>query len=379
MKKRIGILGSTGSIGKNALIVAKHLKEEIEVTALCAKSNIDLLEAQVLAFSPEVVAVYDEGKAAILQNRLPNIRVLSGIEGLVAIATHPSVDLLLSAISGFDGVLPTLRAIESKKDIALANKEVLVAAGRLVKNLILEHCVECIPVDSEHTALFQCLKGEKTSDVNRIILTASGGPFREYSKQRLEGVGVQEALKHPNFQMGSKVTIDSSTLMNKGLEMIEAHFFYDVPIERIEILVHPQQVIHSMVEYIEGSIIAQIGEPDMLGPIQFALSYPKRLPGILEPFDFTKNPSLTFSSVDTDKFRCLKLAYDAMRVGESMPCFMNAVNEVLVNRFLQREIGWLEISQKLETLMEKHTLEKIKDYEELAIVDIQARQLAETA
>jgi len=376
MAKKIGILGSTGSIGKNALQVIEHLQGDFQITALAAKTNIDLLEEQAKKFCPEIVAVWDETKALELQRRIPHIRVLAGEEGVIAAACHDTSDLVLCAIFGFEGVLPTLRAIEAKKKIALANKEALVAAGGLVTTLAQQNGVEIIPVDSEHTALFQCLNGEKVSDIHRVILTASGGPFREYSKDKLKNIQVQEALKHPNYQMGSKVTIDSSTLMNKGLEMIEAHFLYDIPLDQIEVLVHKEQVIHCMVEFADGSILAQMGEPDMLLPIQYALTHPIRKKGILQPFDFTKYEALHFSSVDTEKFPCLELAYTALRHGGSMPCFMNAANEILVQRFLQEEISWIHIGHKLEKLMEKHPVTHPKNFEELSCIDREARILA---
>ncbi|NGX37416.1 MAG: 1-deoxy-D-xylulose 5-phosphate reductoisomerase [Chlamydiae bacterium] len=373
--KRIGILGSTGSIGRMALQVIRHLKGH--VTALAAKSNIDLLEEQAKEFRPELVAVWDEAKAKELQARMPDIPVLAGESGVIAAATHSSTELLLSAISGFEGVLPTLRAIEAKKDIALANKEVLVAAGRLVLDLCEKMGVSLIPVDSEHTAIFQCLKGEDMREARRIILTASGGPFREYSQERLAAIGIEDALTHPNYSMGAKVTIDSSTLMNKGLEMIETHFLYDMPLEKIEVVIHPEQVIHSMVEFIDGSIMAQMGEPDMLVPIQVALTHPVRKEGLLKPYDFTRTFALHFSPCDTARFRCLDLAYQSLREKPSMPCFMNAANETLVERFLNKEISWLDISQKLEMLMQQHSAFSPKQYDELASVDLEARQLAQ--
>lgn len=374
--KRIGILGSTGSIGKGALQVIAHLKENFQVTALAAKSNIDLLEQQAKLFRPEIVAVWDEAKARELQSRLPGIPVLAGLEGVIAVATHPSVDLLLSAMSSFDGVLPTLKAIEAKKNVALANKEALVAAGKLVLELVAMHGVELIPVDSEHTAILQCLKGEDRAKIRRIILTASGGPFREISNEKLSSISINDALAHPNYKMGPKVTIDSSTMMNKGLEMIETHYLYGVGIEQIEVVLHPEQLIHSMVEFNDRSIMAQMGEPNMLVPIQVALTHPDREEGILTPFDFTKAQSFRFAPWDQDKYRCLALAYDSLREGGSMPCFMNAANEVLVERFLTKEIGWLEISQKLETLMGDHSVALPKKYEDFAHIDREARLLA---
>jgi len=375
--KRIGILGSTGSIGKNALQVIQHLKENFQISALAVKSNIDLLEQQIKIFHPEVVAVWDKKQAQELQKRLPEIPVLAGTEGVIAVATHESVDLLLSAISGFEGVLPTLRAIEAKKDIALANKEVLVSAGKLVLDLVEKNGVKLIPVDSEHTAIFQCLKGEKVKEVQRIILTASGGPFREYNKEQLTRVRLEDALIHPNYKMGPKVTIDSSTLMNKGLEMIETHYLYGISIEQIEVVVHKEQVIHSMVEFVDGSIMAQMGEPDMRIPIQVALTHPKREKGIFKPFDLTKLQTLHFSPWDADNFRCLKLAYTSLKMGGNMPCFMNSANDTLVKRFLENEISWLEIGYKLETLMQSYELKTLTHYEELVNIDAHARELAQ--
>lgn len=374
--KRIGILGSTGSIGRGALQVALHLKDHFKVVALVAKSNIDLLEQQAKQFCPEIVAVWDENKAAELQKRLPDIPVLAGLEGVCAAAAHSSVDLLLSAIAGFDGVLPTLRAIEAKKNIALANKEALVSSGTLLLDLVKKHGVELIPVDSEHTAILQCLKGEERERVTRIILTASGGPFRDIAPEKLGQITVADALAHPNYRMGPKVTVDSSTMMNKGLEMIETHYLYGVSIDQIEVVIHHEQIIHSMVEFQDRSIMAQMGEPNMLVPIQVAMTYPDRLEGILKPFDFTKAVSMRFSPWDRNQYRCLGLAYCSIQEGRSMPCFMNAANEVLVERFLNREIGWLDIGRKLENLMENHQAQTLHNYEDFAGVDQLARHLA---
>lgn len=377
--KKIGILGCTGSIGQKALQIVQHLPQDLHVVALAAKSNIELLEIQARTFSPEVIAVWDKKQALKLQKKIPHIPVLAGEEGVIAVATHSSVDLLLSAISGFSGILPTLRAMEAKKNIALANKEVLVAAGELVMQYTKKNKTQFIPVDSEHTALFQCVQGEKKADIRKMVLTASGGPFREYTFDMLKKVNIQAALNHPNYRMGSKVTIDSSTLMNKGLEMIEAHYLYDIPVDQIEVVVHQEQVIHSFVEFVDGSILAQLCEPDMLIPIQYALTYPERKQGILPPFDFTKYSTLHFAKADTEKFRCLALAYQALREGGSMPCFMNAANEVLVERFLQSEISWLDIGQKLENLMQRHLVEKTDNFEHLLNIDVKARNLAKLA
>ncbi len=279
-------------------------------------------------------------------------------------------------MSGFEGVLPTLEGISSGKNIALANKEALVAAGPLVLDLAEKHNVDLIPIDSEHTAIFQCLKGESLKEVHKIILTASGGPFREYSASSLASVCVEDALSHPNYQMGSKVTVDSSTLMNKGLEMIEAHFFYRIPVENIDVVIHPQQIIHSMVEFVDGSIMAQMGYPDMLIPIQVALTHPERKPALMDRFNFSNSFSMDFSPWDKDRFRCLEIAYQSIKEGGSTPCFMNAANEVLVDRFLQGQIGWIEIGQKLECLLSKHQKQMPKHYEELAFIDADAREHA---
>jgi len=370
--RTVGILGSTGTIGCNALKVIEHL--QMEVSVLAAHSNIDLLEEQAKVFHPEVVAVFDEQKARELQTRLPQTTVLGGREGILAASTHPSFDLLLNAVSGFDGVELTLKAIQAEKDIALANKESLTCAGSLVVEKARISDVALIPVDSELTAVFQCLKGEEVKDARRIILTASGGPFREYGKKRLETIAVEEALSHPNYEMGPKVLVDSSTLMNKGFELIATHVLYNLP---VEVVIHPEQIIHSMVEFSDCSIIAQMGSPNMLVPIQVALTHPQRKKGISEPFDFQKAHNLHFAPWDGDRFRCLNLSYQALREGGSMPCFMNGANEILVKRFLSSEITWLEIGQKLETLMETHKVAQPKQYDELALIDQEARLLAE--
>lgn len=375
--KRLAILGSTGSIGKNCLAIARHLgKQEVQIVALAARSNIKLLEEQAREFHPKVVAVYEPDQAVELQRRLQHIPVLCGMEGLEAVAVHEQANLVISAISGAIGLAPTVAAIKAKKNIGFANKEVLVSGGEFVMSLVYAHGIELIPIDSELTALFQCLKGESAKTVQRLLITASGGPFRTFTEEQLKTVTVDHALNHPNYRMGPKVTIDSSTLMNKGLEMIEAHWLFQVPLDKIAIVVHPQQIIHSMVEFIDNSILAQMCEPDMLVPIQYAITYPKRYNGSLKPFDFTKNSSLQFSLPDMNKFRCLKLAYDAIRSGGSLPCYMNAANEVLVHRFLNREIAWNEIAIKLEKLMSKHLVKPMKSLQDIFAVDAMARQEA---
>lgn len=376
MQKKIAVLGSTGSIGKNALKVAANLKGQVEVAALAAGSNIDLLEQQAKEHCPRMIAVFDKEKALELQQRLPHIEVVGGMEGVCAVASLPEVNTVISALVGAAGLLPTAAAIEQGKRIALANKEVLVAAGAYIIPLVKQHGAALIPVDSEHNAIFQCLDHEEIRSVRRLILTSSGGPFRGWTREQLQEVTVEKALKHPNFSMGAKITVDSSTLMNKGLEVIEAYWLFGVESDQIEVLVHPQQKIHSMVEFVDGSIMAQMSEPDMLLPIQHAITYPERCHGLLEPFDFIRNSRLDFLQPDRATFRCLDLSYQALKEGGTLPCFMNAVNEVLVSRFLNREIGWSEISTKLETLMMRHENSRQLDLPSILAVDRMARDQA---
>lgn len=375
--KAVSILGSTGSIGVNTLAVARHLGYAVK--GIAAHSNIDRLEEQAREFSPECVAVFDEKKGKELRFRLPGMRVVTGIEGLIEVATLPGSDYLVSAIVGAMGILPTLKGIEAGKTIGLANKEVLIAAGELIMEAARKQDVEIIPIDSEHSAIFQCLQGECKTGVRKIILTASGGPFRTASEEELVGITPEDALNHPTWNMGKKITIDSSTLMNKGLEVIEAKFLFQVPLESIDVVVHPQSVIHSMVEFIDGSILSQMGEHDMKIPIQYALTYPRRKKGIAPCFDFAKYSTLEFFNPDWEKFPCLGMAYVAAKEGGTLPCFMNAANEILVHRFLKREIGWTEIGKKLENLMGAHPVSPQENLETLFEVDREARSLATTA
>lgn len=375
--RNLAILGSTGSIGKNCLAVARHLgKDVVQVVALAAKSNIELLEQQAKEFQPKLVAVYDQDQALKLQRRIPNIPVLGGMEGLEAVAVHEKANLVISSISGSVGLAPTIAAIKAGKNIGFANKEVLVAGGELVMSLVRKHRIDLIPIDSELTAIFQCLKGEGAKVVQRLLITASGGPFRKFTDAQLESVTLEHALNHPNYRMGPKVTIDSSTLMNKGLEVIEAHWLFGVPLQNIEVVVHPQQIIHSMVEFIDNSMLAQMCDPDMLVPIQYAITYPKRYHGSLPPFNFARNSTLEFLTPDIDRFRCLKLAYEAVRGGGSLPCFMNAANEVLVHRFLNKQIAWKEIAYTLEKLMSRHAVKPISSLQDILEVDQLAREQA---
>lgn len=372
--KSLAIIGSTGSIGLNTLKVAAHLEGQFQVVALAAHSNIAKILPQIDQFHPKIVALFDPAAAAELRKLRPGLEVLEGLEGICAVATHPDVELTVSAMTGTLGLLPTIRAIDAGKNVALANKEALVSGGSLVMELAKKRGVKILPIDSEHSALFQCLEGESKESVRRLILTSSGGPFRQFTQEQLQKVTLDDALRHPTWTMGPKVTIDSSTLMNKGLEVIEAHWLFNIPISQIEVIVHPQSVIHSLVEYIDGSMIAQMSEPTMIVPIQYALTYPERKKGLLPPFDFLKNPQLTFFTPDRKKFKCLRIAFDAIRDGGSYPCYMNAANEVLVQRFINREICWVEIGDLLEKLMNSHQSQKIEDVEQVLEIDALARR-----
>lgn len=379
MAKRLAVLGSTGSIGVNTLNVVRHLQGEFEVTALVARANIELLYEQICEFHPQVVVVANEEKAKLLRERLPNQPILSGMDGILQVVSEPSVDMVVAAMAGTAGILPIVRAIQAKKQIALANKEALVSAGALVMSLAKENGVKILPVDSEHNALFQCVDGERQAAIRRIMITSSGGPFRLFSDEQLHTATVQQALRHPNFVMGPKVSIDSSTLMNKGLEVLEAHWLFDVPLDRIEVVIQPQQIIHGMVEFVDGSMLAQLCEPDMLVPIQYALTYPSRRPGLLKPFDWTKHEKLEFLAPDTSRFRCLSLAYHAGRMGGTLPCYMNAANEVLVERFIKGQLSWKGISDKLEALMMRHDSCPANSVEDILAIDQMARQEATVA
>lgn len=376
--KKIAIFGSTGSIGTNALRVASHLVEEIRPVVLAAHSNIDLLAQQIRHYEPELVAVYDEKKGDLLQKQFPGVEVVYGEEGLRKAASHPSVEFVLMAIVGMQALVPTVEALKAGKQLALANKEVLVSAGQYIRELAASKGITLIPIDSEHSALFQCLEGRKLTDVRRLILTASGGPFRETALEKLKQITVEQALSHPTWRMGPKVTIDSSTLMNKGLEMIEARWLFNIPPEKIEVVIHPQSIIHSLVEFVDGSLLAQLSEPHMIYPIQYALTYPERRPGLFPPFDFVKNSRLDFLPPDTSKFRSLTLVREALQEGESACCYLNAANEILVERFMKKQISWLDISYKLEQLMERHHKQPLQTLESIYQVDQQARQEAQS-
>ena len=378
--KKIALIGSTGSIGESTLKVVRNLgPDQIQITALAAHSNIERLEAQAREFHPEVIAVFDKDKALELQKRLPKTRIVSGLEGVEAAAAESNATFVISAMSGSMGLIPTVAAIKAGKTLGLANKESLVSAGALVMRLAKEKGVSIIPIDSEHSALFQCLLGESLSSVRRLIITASGGPFYHFSPDALKNITVDQALKHPTWSMGPKITIDSSTLMNKGLEVIEAHWLFGMPYDKIEVVIHPQSIIHSLVEFTDGSMKAQLSEPSMIIPIQYAITYPERKAGLLPPFDFTKFRQLDFYPPDLSRFPCLRLAFQSLQTGGSLPCYMNAANEVLVQRFLNKHIAWSDIGAKLETLMLRHPITSVHSLEEILAIDQLAREEAQKA
>jgi len=354
--KRISLLGATGSIGLNVLDIVRRFPELYSIVGLAAGRNIDLIKKAILEFKPEIVSVIDEDHASRLRSMLPaewQKRVVWGTQGNELVASLDETDIVISAIVGAAGLIPTLTAIRAGKDIGLANKETLVMAGKLVMDAVKEHGVRLLPVDSEHSAIFQVLEGGRKQDLEKIILTASGGPFREKSLAELEQVSSEQALAHPNWNMGRKISIDSATLMNKGLEVIEAKWLFDVPIEMIEVVVHPQSIIHSLVEFQDGSVLAQLGVPDMRIPIAYALSYPVRLPLRLERLKLSQCGNLQFHEPDHELFPALHLAFEAVRKGGTMPAVLNGANEIAVDAFLQERIGFLSIAKVVAKTMEK--------------------------
>lgn len=376
--KNLSILGSTGSIGVSTLeIVAAH-PGRFRVTALTAGRNLELFARQIRQFAPRIVAVASSEDVPKLKEMCAGLKVeiLGGIEGLIAAATVAETDMVLAAIVGAAGLVPTAAAIRSGKDIALANKETLVTAGHLFMDMISKYKVRLYPVDSEHSAIFQSIEGHRGSDINKIILTASGGPFLNTPVEQLGRVTVRDALNHPNWSMGRKITIDSATMMNKGLEVIEARWLFDAPVEKIGVNIHPQSIIHSMVEYIDGCVIAQLGTPDMKAPIAYALSYPERVTTGVKPLDLTDFSGLTFYKPDLNKFRCLQLAYDAINEGESMPAVMNAANEIAVGSFLKGKISFVQIAELIERTMEAHSSHALNSIEEVLRADQWGRDKA---
>ncbi len=363
--KKISILGSTGSIGTQTLEVIQNLKN-ITVVALTTNTNIDLLLEQVIKFNPKVVCVVNKHKATqfeklVNKNNL-NVEVISGVDGLITVSTLQEVDMVVNSVVGNVGLLPTIKAIENKKDIALANKETLVTAGKIVMEKVKEYNVKLYPIDSEHSAILQCLQGNSHNKIEKIILTASGGSFRDKTLEQLENVTLQEALNHPNWSMGKKITIDSATLMNKGLEVIEAKWLFEVDISDIDVVIHRQSIIHSMVQYEDGSIIAQMGLPDMKLPIQYAIMYPERVKNNFERFNFFKHNNLTFEKPDTRRFPCLQYAYESIKLGGIMPTIYNGANEACVDLFLNERIKFNDIHKIIYNAINNFESYNIKNY-----------------
>ena len=355
--RRIAVLGSTGSIGTQTLeVVEKH--PDMEITALAAGSNIRLLEEQIRRFRPKLAAVWSEERAEELKARVADldVRVEAGMDGLIAVATEASAQVVVTAVVGMIGIRPTIAAIQAGKDIALANKETLVTAGHLIIPMVRERGVRLLPVDSEHSAIFQCLNGEHGNRIHKILLTASGGPFRGKTREEMKNIQVEDALKHPNWSMGQKITIDSSTMVNKGLEVMEARWLFGVEMDQVQVVVQPQSIIHSMVEFEDGAVMAQLGTPDMKLPIQYALCWPERRPMGGERLDFWKLAEIRFEKPDFDNFPGLSLAYEAGRTGGSLPTVFNAANERAVSMFLNRKIGYLTITDIIESAMRRHTV-----------------------
>jgi 1-deoxy-D-xylulose-5-phosphate reductoisomerase len=379
MVKNISILGSTGSIGTSTLAVAEKFPDRFRVVALSGGNNSALLEAQIRQFRPRVAAIADEAAAEELRKRCADlqVRIYAGVEGMIQVAAAEEADITVSSIVGTAGLVPTMAAIRAGKDIALANKEVLVTAGELVIEECRRRNVRLFPVDSEHSAIFQCLHAGERTDVRRLILTASGGPFRDHAKEDLARVTLAQALRHPNWSMGRKITIDSATLMNKGLEVIEARWLFDMRPEQIGVLVHPQSIVHSLVEFRDGSVVAQMGMPDMKGPIAYALSFPCRLPDVSPGLDLAAIATLTFKEPDRDLFPCLGYAYDALQEGGSMPAVLSAANEVAVSHFLHERIGYCDIAEVIKRTMDAHRPVRFRSVDEALRTDLWARQEAE--
>ncbi len=374
--KNLSILGSTGSIGKNTAEVVRRYPEHFKVSGLAVMKNIELLEAQIKEFRPDVAAVYDESAAEALRKKNLPVEVLAGEEGVIEVARLNGVDMVVAAIVGSAGLLPTLAAVQAGKDIALATKEALVMAGEIIMSEVLRMGVKVIPVDSEHSAVFQCLSGREMSEVRRIILTASGGAFLNRSRADLDNVTPEEALKHPNWDMGRKITIDSATLMNKGLEVIEAFWLFAMPLEKIGVVVHPQSIVHSMVEFVDGSILAQMSVPDMKGAISYAVSYPDRLEDIVPDLNFAKLDALTFSEPDMNKYESLSLSYDALKAGGTMPAVLNTSNEVAVDAFLKGRIPFMGIPRLVSDTMAAHEVKACDSIENIIAASDWAKEKA---
>ncbi|MGH7206301.1 MAG: 1-deoxy-D-xylulose-5-phosphate reductoisomerase [Nitrospiraceae bacterium] len=378
--KRLVILGSTGSIGTNTLDIVTKFPEQFQVVGLTAGTNDDKLEEQLRLFKPAVVALSDELAAARLRARCGNlpVEILSGVEGVAQVAQLPEADLMISAIVGGAGLVPTLTAIRAGKNVALANKEPMVMAGPLMQDEARKRGLRIFPVDSEHSAIFQSLEGHRREDVRRLILTASGGPLWDLSKEQMQDVKPERALQHPNWKMGAKISIDSATLMNKGLEVVEARWLFDIPSRQIDVLIHRESIVHSLVEYHDGSVIAQLGLPDMRTPISYALKYPERMPLELPSLDLADIGTLTFHRPDHERFPCLGFGYEALRIGGTMPATMNAANEVAVAAYLQEGIRFSDIAEVIHTTMETHTTRDVRTLEDALEADRWAREKAGT-
>lgn len=376
-KKQIAILGSTGSIGTQALEVIAAHPDKFEVYAITANNSVELLIEQAVRFQPEMVIIANEQHYAYIKKALENypIKVYAGVKAICEMVELPSVDVVLTAMVGYAGLLPTIHAVKAGKRIALANKETLVVAGEIICDLAQQYRSAIIPVDSEHSAIFQCLIGEQNASVEKIILTASGGPFRQKTYDELRQVTTRDALKHPNWEMGAKITIDSASLMNKGFEVIEAKWLFGLKPSQIEVLIHPQSIIHSMVQFVDGSVKAQLGLPDMKLPIQYAFAFPQRIENNYPRLDFTQYARFDFQQPDTSKFRNLAFAYDAMEKGGTMPCVLNAANEVVVAAFLEEKIGFLRMSDIIEKTMQTASWIAKPTYEDYVLADKQAREL----
>ena len=375
--KKIAILGSTGSIGIQAQDLIKQNMDRFQVTALTCGRQVDRLAEQIAFFHPQVVSVQCEEDAIALKKKVSNVEILFGDAGLLEIARRGDWDLLLNALVGIAGLAPTFSAVREGKQIALANKETLVAGGKLVMDAVRKFGVDLLPVDSEHSAIFQALQGNSQNKIQRILLTASGGPFRGYSLDQLKAVSVEQALNHPNWSMGSKITIDSATMMNKGLEVIEARWLYDVMPDSIEVLVHKESIIHSMVEYQDHSIIAQLGAPDMKVPISYAFTYPDRIQTKVPSLDFFQLGSLTFEPVDMEVFRCLSMAYESIKAGQSYVVALNAANEVLVRQFLDRKIAFVEIQNRISRVLDEHQSVSLHSVSDILELDHEVRGILE--
>ncbi|WP_369903014.1 1-deoxy-D-xylulose-5-phosphate reductoisomerase [Bacillus manliponensis] len=373
--KNISLLGASGSIGTQTLDVLRAHQDQFRLVAFSVGRNIDFAVKVIEEFSPDLVSVQQEDDVVKLQAVSGNTKVVYGSEGLLAVALHAKAEVVVNAVVGSVGLLPTLRAIEAKKTIAIANKETLVTAGHLVMEAASQHGVPLLPVDSEHSAIFQCLNGEKQSQIDRLILTASGGSFRDKTREELHHVTVEDALRHPNWSMGSKITIDSATMMNKGLEVIEAHWLFNIPYEKIDVVLHKESIIHSMVEFQDSSVMAQLGSPDMRVPIQYALTYPDRFTlSNSKPLNLWEFETLHFEKMDMDRFRCLRFAYEAGKTGGSMPTVMNAANEAAVEAFLQRKIGFLAVEDLIEKAMHHHNVISRPSLENIQEIDVATRR-----